>query len=207
MARRRRTATRSGLGRAALVTLALLVSILGLAVNPAPAHACSCARNSLANALDRADVAFLGSVERNRTVKRPAPRHNELTFKVARVYKGSAYREQLVVTPPSTAECGLDPAPGTEFIIFATQQTRVDGSRQTAALITSLCNGNLSTSAPPSLLGNGYAPFSGSSEQVDRATRMDESVTRALTVGGITTLVLLALAGIGLSWLWRRPAQ
>lgn len=181
--------------------MALLVCVLGAVVNPSPAYACSCARSSLRRDLDRSDVVFFGSVQAAETVQRPRPKHVEVTFEVSRVYKGSAYRQQ-VVTTPAEGECGLNAAPGAQLVVFATQQ--IQGERGTAGLITSLCNGNLPTSSPPSLLGNGYAPLTGSSQDVDRAVRVDESLTKALTVGGIILAGVVAVGVIGVALLWRR---
>lgn len=188
----------------ALAVVALVA--LGAVVSPTAANACSCARSSLTDSLDRADVAFAGVLSDSETHSRPSPGHIELTFTVNRVYKGSAYTEQIVTTPPGDGACGLDPELGTALVVFGSHSTQVDGSRSTSEVYTTICYGNLATATPPSVLGPGYAPLAGSSLQVDRAVRVDDTLTRGLKIAGISVAGLVILSSLGLVFLWRRRA-
>ncbi|HET9872105.1 MAG TPA: hypothetical protein VFP89_05860 [Propionibacteriaceae bacterium] len=203
--KRRRTPARDVLRRAGLAGLALLTLCLSLLINPTAAYACSCTSKDLRDALNRADVVFLGKVEERESIRRPAPRHTRFTFSVTRVYKGSAYTEQRVVTARSEAECGFTARPGATLVVFATQQA-ADGSAGIGELSTGVCSGNLATSQPPSLLGRGYPPLTGSSEEVDKAVRLDRSLSRLLALTGITVVGTLGLGAIGLALLWRRAS-
>lgn len=193
--------------RRLLSALAVVTLVaLGAVVAPTAANACSCARTSLTDSLDRADVAFAGVLSTSESHPRPSPGRIELTFAVSRVYKGSAYAEQVVTTPPGDGACGLDPEIGTELVVFGTLTTRTDGSRSTSEVYTTICYGNLTTSTPPSALGDGNAPLAGSSDQVDRAVRVDDALTRGLKIAGISLASLTALSMLGLVVLWRRRA-
>lgn len=179
----------------------------GAVVSPTPANACSCMRSSLTDSLDRADVAFSGVLSASKTRSRPSPGHVELTFTVDRVYKGSAYAEQVVTTPLNNGGCGLDAPVGTSLVVLGSLTTQVDGSRSTSEVYTTLCYGNLATTTPPSVLGAGNAPLAGSSLQVDHAVRVDYTLTRGLTIAGISVAGVLVLASLGLVVLWRRRAK
>lgn len=192
------------LRQAVLVLVALAICVSGSVVSLLPAHACSCARRNLAEALDRSDVVFFGRVQRSDAVSRPRPAHVELVLEVDRVYKGSAYREQVVISPPTGGACGIDPEPGTRVVIFATQPSRTDGSLGPADLITDSCNANLTTVSVPAALGRGYDPFAGSSDEVDRALRVDQSLTTALTIAGVALVSVTTLGAGGLALVWRR---
>jgi len=190
------------LRRLLVLAAALVLCLPDFGLVSAAAPLCPCTRGDLRDDLDSADVVFKGTVARTRTVERPEPGHIETTFTVSRVYKGTAYAEQVVQSPPSPHQCGIEAPPGAVLVIFATQQ--IDADAGVARLVTSGCRGNLAGKSPPALLGRGSAPLTGSSEDVDRAVRLDRTLTKALTIGAVTVGGSLLLGGTGVALLWRR---
>jgi hypothetical protein len=102
----------------------LILLVAGVLVAPAPpAWACSCAK---IDALEFADVAFVGRVTAISTVG--AERRVE--FAVESVRKGSAGSTLELTTSVSSASCGFDFATGRRYRVFARSGQ------------TGLCSGN-----------------------------------------------------------------
>ena len=176
---------------------------LGLAAVPQPAAACSCLGITTATALRQADVVFAGTVRARDEVDRPKPGRVDLRFEVNRVYKGDAFRDQVVASTLDGSSCGLQPQLGSSWVIFATEGIEGQGDRAVYRLRTSLCSGNLPVATPPALLGPGRPPLAGASDREERATAVDAALTRGLKVAGGLVLAAVALAGLGLALVWR----
>lgn len=181
------------------VGLVALVSV----VNPAPAAACSCLGISTRTAADQAEAVFLGTVTKVEQTRVGGERAAVLRFDVTRVYKGTVYADQVIVTPADSAGCGLTPDVGSSWVIFANGAVHGEGKTAKVRLTTTLCNGNLSTARPPSTLGRATAPLPGASDRTERSETTDERLTRGLVIAGVGVLGLAALIGIGLAYLWR----
>lgn len=143
--------------RRAVVTFLLtcLVAVPAL-LTAAPASACDCASSSVKEYFDRADAVFTGSLV-SREVERPgggsstdAALH---VFTVDSVYKGTAHREQGVVSPQSGASCGLELTGEGPFIVFGSRSGHLGGESFTeltdGQYAASLCGGT--TQATPAL--------------------------------------------------------
>jgi hypothetical protein len=195
--------SRLSLVRAAVAAIALAIPVAAL-VNPSPAYACSCADVSTRQSLRDADAVFRGEVTAKDRVGRGGDARTDLRFTVDAVYKGTVYRDQVVASPRGSAGCGLDPAIGTTWIIFATDNIQGSGNDAVERLVTSSCSGDLPATDAPVMLGLSHAPLAGASDRAERSTRADRRLTRGLTVAAIGLAGVLALTGAGLSLLWRR---
>lgn len=184
------------------VAATALVAFLAVA-RPAPASACSCVGITTREAAERADAVFLGTVTSAEEGRVGGERATTLRFEVSRVYKGTVYADQVVVTPADSAGCGLTPDVGTRWVIFANDAIHGDGSGARLRLTTTLCDGNLNADRPPRDLGRATAPLPGPSDRTERAEDTDDRLTRSLVVGGVGVVGLAALIGIGLAYLWR----
>lgn len=189
--------------RLIVLLLATAVAVWSAVVFPAPAYACSCAGISTARALREADAVFQGSVVTKEVVGRGADARQDVRFLVTRVYKGTVYADQLVASRPHSAECGLDPAPGSVWTVFAIEGVEGSGDDLVQRLVTGLCQGNLPGTRTPALLGAGEPPRPGSSDREERSVRTDKTLTRGLVTGGVVLLVVVGLGLAGLAALWR----
>jgi hypothetical protein len=198
--------SRLSLVRAAAVAVALAIPVAAL-VSPSPAYACSCANVATGQSLRNADAVFRGRVTAKDRVGRGEDARTDLRFAVDSVYKGAVYRDQVVASPRDRAGCGLDPAVGTTWIIFAIVNIQGSGNDAVERLVTSSCSGDLPTTNAPALLGRALAPLDGASDRLERSTRADRRLTRGLTVTGIGLAGVLALTGVGLSLIWRRRSD
>ena len=151
--------------RVCLVLAALLFAALGVVVNPQPAYACSCAGISTSRAVLNADAVFRGHVIAKDSVGRGDEQRVDLRFEVDAVYKGTVYREQVVASPRDNAACGLDPQPGTTWIIFAVEGVEGSGNDAVSRLVTTLCSGDLPTASAPAALGEPRGPLGGASDR------------------------------------------
>lgn len=186
-----------------LAMVALGLVALTTLVNPTCAHACSCVGITTERAAEQADAVFWGTVTEAEESKVGGERAAVLRFEVSRVYKGTVYADQVIVTPVDSAACGLTPEVGSSWVIFANGTIQGEGRSAKLRLTTTLCSGNLSTSTPPTSLGRATAPLPGPSDRTERAQTTDERLTRALAITGVGALGLAALIGIGLAYLWR----
>lgn len=196
---------RRGWRRIGLLLVAVALAGLGALVDPRPAYACSCPPISTEEAVEGADAAFKGRV----IAVEPTPGRGsgdrvDLRFAVETVFKGTVYAEQVVATARDSAACGLEPELGSSWVIFAVQNVQGNGDRRVTRLTTDLCRGNLSGAVVPSSLGSGRPPVAGASDTEEKATLVDQRVTRGLVVTGVGALVLVVLGGLGLALLWRR---
>ena len=193
--------------RVCLVLAALLFAALGVVVNPQPAFACSCAGISTSRAVLNADAVFRGHVIAKDSVGRGDEQRVDLRFEVDAVYKGTVYREQVVASPRDSAACGLDPQPGTTWIIFAVEGVEGSGNDAVSRLVTTLCSGDLPTASAPAVLGEPRGPLGGASDREEKSTQADRRITRGLAIGGIGLLFVGALVVMGLAVLWRPGRQ
>ena len=182
-----------------------LIALFGV-VDPSPAAACSCLGISTRRAAEQAEAVFLGTVTKVEQSRVGGERASELRFDVSRVYKGTVYADQLITTPADSAGCGLTPDVGSTWVIFANGVIQGEGKSAKLRLTTTLCSGNLSATSPPRVLGRATQPLPGASDRTERAETTDARLTRGLVIGGVGVLGLGALIGIGLAYLWRRPA-
>lgn len=171
-------------------------------MNPTAAFACSCApASTFEEKVDGAQVIIFGTVRESKDFRRPSPGGVRITVEVEEVFKGTAYREQIVVTPADDGACGMSPEAGSTWVFFARSGTDPDLG---PVLTTDLCAENEMVAAPPSALGTGTPPEEGASMDVERAERTDRALTRGLIIGGVTLASLAALIAAGLAFLWRR---
>jgi hypothetical protein len=182
---------------------ALVLGVAWIAIFPQPAMACSCRGITTATALRQSDAAFVGRVVSLDQVTRPKPGRRDIRFEVTRVYKGTAFRQQLVASPLGGDGCGLSPQPGSTWLIFATVSIEGDGDDAVNRLRTTLCSGNVVGGAVPRALGPGRAPLDGASDREEQAIQTDASVNRWLGVAGFGVLGVLALGAVGLGLMWR----
>ena len=189
--------------RVCLVLAALLFGALGVVLSPQPAYACSCAGISTGRALRNADAVFRGRVTAKEPVGRRGEQRIDLRFEVDAVYKGTVYREQVVASPRDSAACGLDPRPGTTWIIFAVEGVEGSGDDAVSRLVTTLCSGDLPTANAPAVLGEPRGPLGGASDRQEKSIQADRRITRGLAIGGIGLLFVGALVVMGLAVLWR----
>lgn len=189
--------------RIVLALLGLGLIALPVVLDPGRAYACSCVGISTQRAFVEADAVFSGTVRAIGEVGSRKERRVDIRFDVDRVYKGTAYRTQIVSSNPDSASCGISPQVGSSWTIFAEEEIEGRGELAVTRLRTGLCSGNLPSATPPIRLGNGFEPRSGESDRVERAVQVDARATQVLLVAGIGTLALLALVGIGLAVLWR----
>lgn len=191
-----------GFGGLLTAAMVLLAGCLVVLTGPAPAaHACSCVPVTRQEAAQRADVIMFGRVETVRPVSDPES-GQELTLSVRFVYKGTAYAEQLVQTPDSSAGCGISVEPGTTVLIFAKERAQ-PRTEHAYELVTTLCDGNAVTRNPPRNVGRPYPPLPGSSADVGAAERTDEAIGRGLLTLALVGLGIVIIGGAALAWLWR----
>jgi hypothetical protein len=152
-----------------LVAAAVVLTVGPLA--PAgPAAACSCAELTEQQAFDAAEVVFTGDLVEVRTPPRSgvvsSSDPERFIFVVDRVYKGSAGREQSVVTAMEGASCGLEISGRGPFIVFA-RRDRPEGVADWVddELSADLCGGTrvLWATGVPAVFGEGAPPRAGAS--------------------------------------------
>jgi hypothetical protein len=195
------------LGARSLALLAaLLLATLGVWLDAKPAAACDCAAPlPPEQALRRADVVFRGTLLSSADVGRGGDARTDLRFRVDAVYKGTAYREQVVATPRDDRRgCGLAPQDeGSTWVVFTLDGIEGTGDDAVSRLITTACSGNLASGTAPSVLGRPRAPLEGRSDRDEASTNTDRALSRALRVVGLTGLGLGLVAGVGLALIWR----
>ena len=103
------------------IAVALAVVTLVTAIQPACVFACSCRPpGSPAAALADATAVFAGRVT---AISTPAnsggPDPTEVTFTVARSWKGADRSTMVLRTPASSASCGVDFVQGQEYLVYA----------------------------------------------------------------------------------------
>ena len=129
-----------------ILLLSGLLVAAGLLV-ATPASACSCAGGTTQEFFDGADAVFTA-----RLVSREEPRGTITSsadpslhvFAVETVFKGTAHRQQGVISPMSGASCGLELTGDGPFVVFATRSADLAGVRSPLAddqYAASLCGG------------------------------------------------------------------
>jgi hypothetical protein len=186
----------------ALMASLLLGTCVAL-LDTTDAFACSCAGISTNRALREADAVFRGTVIGKEVIGHSERARTDVRFAVDQVYKGTVYREQVVASTRDSDACGLDPAVGSTWVIFAIQGIEGEGDRAVNRLITTLCSGNLPTGIAPPVLLDPRPPLAGVSDREERSTNTDRILTRGFAIAGIGALSIGALAVIGLGALWR----
>jgi hypothetical protein len=154
-------------GRLLAVLLAVpLLIMIGVVGGTMPRAAASCGFPADDLELARsADVIFTGEIVGDQTAK--LGREREYTFRVAKVFKGAAYSEQLVATDNRSSEALDIEGPGTFLVLanFSSGETEGPVTR----LISNGCSGTrlvTDGAAVPSELGPGRQPALGSSHSV-----------------------------------------
>ena len=186
---------------------ALTLGLFWLALSPPRAYACTCRGASNQSSAQRADAIFTGTVRSKNVVRKPAPGRTDLRFDVSAVFKGSVYAEQVVASPTGIDGCGINPAVGSAWLIFAEEGVEGSGDDAVLRLVTRLCSGNLPGSSAPGYLGSGRSPLPGASDRDEQASATDAALSRALRVVGVGALVLLVLSGVAVGLLWRPGRQ
>ena len=182
---------------------ALVLALLSCLVSPRDAYACSCGPSGLQSPAQRADAVFTGRLLSEELVRRPRPGRTDLRFEVARVYKGTVYREQVVASPQSVDGCGVDLEIGSSWLIYAEDSVEGEGDAAVFRLVTQLCSGNRPGTGAPARLGAGRPPLNGASDREEKAVAADARFTGVLKGAGWLALGLAVVTGIGLSVLWR----
>lgn len=107
-----------------LLPCAIVVAAASVLISAArPAHACSCAAITPAQAVAGADVVAIGKVVRLTTAEAESLSPDEdATVLVERYLKGDGPREISVDDPPSSASCGIFEAEslGKRYLLFLT---------------------------------------------------------------------------------------
>ena len=127
----------------------------------------------------------------------------DLRFEVDAVYKGTAFRDQLVSSSDNSASCGFSPEAGTTWIVFAMEGFEGVGDKTVTRLNTNLCSGNLPSGSAPRVLGQPRDPVDGPSDREEKTVVADQRLSQGLAYAGIGALFLGSLAVLGLIWLWR----
>ena len=158
----------SGRLRSALLAVPLMmimIVVVGLAVG-APSAVASCRYAADDPELtESADVIFTGEIVHDQTAK--LGREREYTFRVAKVFKGAAYSEQLVATENRSSEALNIEGPGTFLVLADFGSGESDGP--VTRLISNGCSGTrlvTEADAVPGTLGPGQEPTVGSSRSV-----------------------------------------
>jgi hypothetical protein len=128
------------------VLLLLLSCVFGAAtvVVAGPASACTCTKSTLKDSFNRADAVFLGSLESPDEAGADDDSGRTLhVFRVQTVYKGTAHREQGVVTPAAEADCGLQFGADGPFVVFASSSAHLGGGGE----FTELTDGQYAVSS------------------------------------------------------------
>ncbi len=139
--------------RLGLLLAIVLSGAFAVVVGTTPAYACSCRPASVTEQVERSDVIFRGTVTSSTSVRQRGEQRISLRFEVDGVYKGRAYRDQVLDTNADSAACGFTPDVGTTWIVFAVEGWEGSGDRTVTRLGSSSCSGNLATSTAPRLLG------------------------------------------------------
>jgi hypothetical protein len=148
-----------------LVGLTLLSTALALGTGGRAAWACSCAALTEAEYADMADVVFAGTLERIETPEGDdwsSMDPETYVFVIDLVFKGEAAEVQNVVTARDGASCGLEGmAPGSQYVVYASTDSRGGPQGQPGDLYSGLCTGTGpwdGSAAPAGLTGPGAAP-------------------------------------------------
>jgi hypothetical protein len=196
--------------RRVLGTMLVLLAggLAGLVGPAAPACACSCVPVTEAEAYARASTVFAARLVR---VSDPVDGQSSvdpvtMVFAVDSVYKGKVTTLQEVVTPMSSASCGMAATVGERYLVHARP-----GEDTGAPLQTTLCDGNRPLSGTPLVAGAKARPIvdNGGGEAVTPlAVRPDQhswwSGWRGGALGAFAGLIALGALGLVLPGVIRR---
>lgn len=182
------------------MVVALALACVAVLINPTPAAACDCGRQTTAQSLRTADAVFRGTITEQTPVKKS---RIDLRIQVDAVYKGTVFADQVVATAPDSASCGLFIEVGSSWVFFAVEGTEGEGDDAVNRLITTSCSGNLPATRPPAVLGVAQPPLAGPSDREERSVAADRQLSRVAVTIGISVLGLGVLGAIGLALLWR----
>jgi hypothetical protein len=132
--------------RRALLLL-LLTCLFGAAtlVLAGQASACTCTQSTLRENFNRADAVFVGTREPADGAGEEDANRALNVFRVSQVFKGTAHREQGVVTATAESSCGLQFGDGA-FVVFASRSAHLGGEGEFTELsegqyAASMCGG------------------------------------------------------------------
>jgi hypothetical protein len=166
----------------AAVVVAILSGGAVLASPAVPACACSCAISTEAEAVQHADVVFVGTVaEIDKPLAVPFVGSADpvtVTFAVTDVYKGGVPANAQLKTERSGVSCGYMFAAGARYLVYAS----ID---ETGTWRTSLCSGNRQLAAGEAVPPGGHAP----GPWINRPS----SRPWLLALGGVTVLLVIAV--------------
>lgn len=178
--------------------LAFVLAALAAAVvvhPPKPAYACSCMMPPQPlEARDQAQAVFSGTV----SDVQPGKDGVLVTFDVARVWKGPDDARLTLTTPGSSASCGVEFAPGEEYLVY--------GFVQDGQLSTNLCTRTapLANAADDiTALGEGAAPAAGAPLGENPAEPAAPAATPWLPLA-LGAAAVLAVAAVAYTTLVRR---
>ena len=134
----------------ALAALVLVLAAASLAAGVEHGHACSCALPDARAALAGADGAFVGTARS----RREAGQQVVYTFAVERSLKGSLGRTIDVVTPSSSASCGIEVPIGTRVGLVLERR----GGNWSGSLCWQFAPAELLSAALPLPAPNGRGP-------------------------------------------------
>jgi hypothetical protein len=164
---------------ARLIVIVVLASAIAV-TRSAPAAACSCVQLNDAEAMSAADVVFVGQLLGSEVA--PGAEYSTLdpewfTLRVERVFKGTAFASQTVVSAREGASCGLELRSPATVLMFARLNRGGFAGVEPEALTASLCGGSrISTvDAAVALFGEGAPPADGASASGSLATTAFES--------------------------------
>lgn len=114
----------------------LLAAYLFMFLIPS-AHACRCRPEELLSYFEKADYVFIARIKRSNDQSVATTDQITLDYSLSgQVYKGDINRLQRLVTPDSSAACGLNVSEETPHLIFAQEDSTSPGSA-----IAHSCNG------------------------------------------------------------------
>lgn len=99
----------------------LVPAVLTLALSTGGAEACRCYPQSRAEIVQRADMVFEGTV----AVVTRVPHHLQATIDVGRIEKGPLVGSVTVLTPDSSAACGIDLRVAQRVVVALVRDGRV----------------------------------------------------------------------------------
>lgn len=190
------------LASALVVVAGAAAGMMGAA---APACACSCVPTTEAQAYERADTVFAGTLVRRQDPPDGSSSVNlaTLMFAVDKVYKGDVGATQKVLTAMSSASCGLEVQIGKRYLVHADPS-----AAQPAELEGSLCGGTRPFEGTEAVAGNAGKPPAANPPAVTRADEPGADAVQPLAekeaspwqwsaVGLVLLLVVSAVAVFG----------
>lgn len=118
----------------------LLVGLVTFVLGSSDSHACTCGETTVAQQRENASVVFLGTVSKKVRSNAVARDGVQVTFRVARVWKGDAKREIAIYTGPTSDLypfenlCTPRFKVGARYVVFAFGKDKLE---------TDVCSGTL----------------------------------------------------------------